>query len=243
MSLTPVSAELSLGEIVNDDLRAATVFERFGLDYCCGGQQTLVDACAKRGIDPTAVTTALRALGPLTDADRLPDEWKDLDRLTRYIIDHHHTYVTSSIPSINSMLNRLVDKHSERHPELISLRATFRALGEELSAHLLKEENLLFPAIDQMAQRRRGVEAGSAMFATVLHPVRVMEDDHQEAGELVGQIRSLTGGSFTPPDDACTTYRACFAELERFEQDLHRHIHLENNVLFPRALDLERLVG
>ena len=243
MSQPTAPADLILADVVNDDLRAAPLFERFGLDYCCGGRQSLAEACAKRGVDPSAVLAALEAMGPTTDADRLPEEWNDLDRLTRYIVDHHHTYVTTSIPAINGSLNRIVDKHGDRHPELITLRATFRALGDELLAHLQKEENLLFPAIDQMAQRRRGLSAGSAMFATVLHPVRVMEDDHQEAGALIEQIRALTGGHFTPPDDACTTYRACFAELERFEQDLHRHIHLENNVLFPRALDLERLVG
>ena len=243
MSYTPTSADPLLADVVNDDLRAATVFERFELDYCCGGHQTLLEACAKRGVDPDAVRAALETLGPATEADKLPAEWQDLDQLTRYIVDHHHTYVTSSIPSINNSLNRIAEKHGERHPELLQLRATFRALGEELLVHLLKEENLLFPAIDEMARRQRGIENGAPMFATVLHPVRVMEDDHQEAGELIERVRTLTGGHYTPPDDACTTYTACFAELARFEQDLHRHIHLENNVLFPRALELERTVG
>lgn len=233
----------ALADIVNQDLRAAPIFESFGLDYCCAGQQTLADACAKRSVDPVVVLDALGRIGPTSEAVRLPDAWDELDALTRHIVAHHHTYVTSSVPALQQMLDKLVTVHGERHPELAALRATFRALGNDLLQHLMKEEQLLFPAIDQLARQRRGVPGAGTMFATVLHPVRVMEDDHQDAGALIERIRQLTGGYYEPPADACTTYRACFAELRRFEEDLHRHIHLENNVLFPRALDLERALG
>lgn len=238
------TADRLLGDIVSDDLRTAAIFERFGLDYCCNGQRTLREACQARSIPAADVVAALDGLGVPTEDDRLPAEWHALDALTRHIVQHHHHYVTTSIPAINQSLDKLVSVHGDRHPELRDLRAVFRSLGDELLTHLQKEENLLFPAIDEMARAQRGdTSAGPGMFATVLHPVRVMEEDHHEAGQMLARLRDLSGGNFEPPADACNTYRACFAELRRFEDDLHRHIHLENNVLFPRALDLERTLG
>jgi regulator of cell morphogenesis and NO signaling len=241
MQTTSQTTDRMLGDIVTDDLRAAGVMERFGLDYCCGGQRSLADACQAKSIPVDQVLNALAALGPATDTDVPPAEWRELDSLTRYIVETHHRYVSNSVPAINAGLDKLAAAHGTRHPELTTIRATFRALGDELLTHMMKEEQLLFPAIDEMARRMRGLPSnGPGMFATVLHPVRMMEDDHQEAGQLAEQIRTLTGGNYDPPADGCGTYRACFAELRRFEQDLHRHVHLENNVLFPGALAAER---
>ena len=244
MPTTSHIADRMLGDIVTEDLRAAAVMERFGLDYCCGGQRTLGQACEAKQIDPARVLSALQALGPATDADQSPAEWRELDALTRYIVETHHRYVANSVPAINGSLDKLVAVHGTQHPELTTIRATFRALGSDLLAHMMKEESLLFPAIDELARRCRGEAAdGPGTFATVLHPVRMMEDDHQEAGQLLEKLRELSGGNYDPPADGCGTYRACFAELRRFEQDLHRHVHLENNVLFPGALDAERTLG
>ena len=244
MPTTSQIADRMLGDIVTEDLRAAAVMERFGLDYCCGGQRTLGQACEAKQIDLAGVLSALQVLGPATDTDQLPEAWRELDALTRYIIDTHHRYVTISVPAINASLDKLVAVHGTQHSELTAIRTTFRALGEELLTHMMKEESLLFPAIDELARRHRGeASSGPGMFATILHPVRMMEDDHQEAGQLAAQLRALTGGNYDPPADGCGTYRACFAELRRFEQDLHRHVHLENNVLFPGALDVERMLG
>ena len=143
-------------------------------------------------------------------------------------------------PSIQTWLARLVARHGGRHPELIQVRDTFDRLTYELATHMTKEENILFPAIDELAAARRaGDRLPASPFGTVLNPVRVMEDDHRAAGDFLARIRTLTH-DFTLPDDACTTYRLCFRELERFENDLHWHVHLENNVLFPRALELEQ---
>jgi regulator of cell morphogenesis and NO signaling len=233
-----------LGDIVTEDLRAAAVMERFGLDYCCGGQRSLRDACQAKSIRMDEVISALYALGPASDHDQLPAERRELDALTRYIVESHHRYVKNSVPAINASLDKLVAAHGARHPELGTMRATFRALGDDMMAHMMKEEQLLFPAIDELARRLRGLNpSGPGMFATILHPVRMMEDDHQEAGQLLERLRELSGGNYDPPADGCGTYRACFAELQRFEQDLHRHVHLENNVLFPGALDAERTLG
>lgn len=244
MQTTSQTTDRMLGDIVTEDLRAAAVMERFGLDYCCGGQRSLGKACQAKSIDPDAVLSALEALGPASDSSTLPTEWRELDALTRHVVDTHHRYVRTSVPAINASLEKLVGAHGARHPELSQIRGTFSVLGDELLAHMMKEEMMLFPAIDDIARRLRGESSdGPGMFDTVMHPVRVMEDDHQEAGQLLTQLRSLTGGSYDPPTDGCGTYRACFAELRRFEEDLHRHIHLENNVLFKGALEAERLLG
>jgi regulator of cell morphogenesis and NO signaling len=242
MTRSPSSiAERSLSDIVNDDLRGATVFERFGLDYCCHGHQSLEEAARARGVAVATVVEALAALGAPTPDSQLPGAWEDLDVLTRHIFDHHHRYVRTSIPTLNTQLDKLVSRHGERHPELAQVRLTFRQLADELLSHLEKEENLLFPHIDEMAAAHRaGQTPPPGPFATALHPIRVMEADHTLAGDLMAHLRQLTGG-FAPPADACTTYRACYAELAHFEADLHRHIHLENNVLFPRTMELERI--
>jgi regulator of cell morphogenesis and NO signaling len=241
MTPTPSSpAERPLGDFVNDDFRAATVFERFGLDYCCHGHQSLEDAARARGVPVAAVIDALSALGAPTPDSQVPAAWSDLANLTRHIVDHHHRYVRTAIPTLNTQLDKLVSRHGERHAELSQVRLTFRQLGDELLTHLDKEENLLFPHLDEMAAANRdGQPLPPGPFATALHPIRVMEADHTLAGDLVQHLRQLTG-NFVPPADACTTYRGCYAELAHFEADLHRHIHLENNVLFPRALELER---
>jgi len=228
----------SLGELVTEDTRAATVFERFGLDYCCRGHQTLEDAARDQGTPLHAVVAALEALGPPTSSDRA-DEGASLDQLTRLIVERHHRYVRESMPAITAWLDKLVARHGARHAELIEARDLFRQVTDELTAHMAKEENILFPFIDALATAERsGRHPVASPFGTIVNPVRVMEADHALVGNLLARLRALTAG-FEPPADACTTYRLCYAELSRFEADLHRHVHLENNILFPRALDLE----
>jgi regulator of cell morphogenesis and NO signaling len=229
----------TLGEIVNDDSRAALVLERFGLDYCCGGQQTLAEASADSSLPLAPIVDALAALGA-PDPDDADRRWTDLDALARHIIDRHHRYVREMIPAIDTWLAKLVSRHGKRHPELAVIWQTFSELSKELTSHMAKEETLLFPAISDLAAARRGSgRLPASPFGTVLHPVRAMEDEHRAAGELLGRLRTLTA-NYTPPDDACTTYRLCYGELQRFQADLVQHVHLENNVLFPRALELER---
>ena len=236
---TPPVAQQTLGDLVHADGRAARVFARFGLDFCCGGRRTLDAAVEARGVSLDDVLGSLAALGEATASDREPAEWRDLDVLVRHILDRHHAYVQEASPTIGKWLDRLVDRHSATRPELVEVRQTFAALAEELLTHMMKEENILFPAITELAEARRtGAHRPASPFGTLANPVRVMEADHALAGDLMGQLRTLTS-DFTPPDDACATYRSCYAELARYEQDLHQHVHLENNVLFPRAIDLE----
>jgi regulator of cell morphogenesis and NO signaling len=238
--LTAHFAQQTLGDLVHQDARAAHVFERFGLDFCCGGRRTLTEAAEAHGVRLEAVVEELQALGDPTPESLEPAEWKDLDVLVQHILDRHHTYIRETAPAIQAWLVRLVERHGARHAELAAMQQVFRQLAEELDTHMVKEEHILFPYIKDLAvTRRRGGALPMGPFGTVLNPVRVMEADHALVGELVGRLRDLSG-RYVPPEDACTTYKLCFAELARFELDIHRHIHLENNVLFPRALELER---
>ena len=231
--------ERPLADIVTADSRTAVVFDRFGLDYCCQGHQTLADAAARAGVAIDAVLTDIDGLGPANAADAV-EEWKELDDLSRYIVKRHHGFVKERTPVIAAYLDKLVARHGERHPELAEVRAIFTSLGEEMAAHMMKEENILFPFIELLAiNSRKGGRLPAGPFGTVMNPVRMMEEDHREAGEHLASLRRLTN-AYTPPADGCTTYRLCYKELADFEADLHRHIHLENSVMFPQALELER---
>jgi regulator of cell morphogenesis and NO signaling len=226
-----------LSDLVKENVRAAVVFEQFGLDYCCHGQQTLEEAVRDRSVSLDAVMAALESLGPAAPGDQGASV-APLDELTRLIVSRHHAYVRESIPAITAWLAKLATRHGGRHAELAEVRDTFAELADELTTHMAKEENILFPYIEALAATQRGGQAPLSPFGTIQNPVRVMEADHQLAGKLLEKLRKLTAG-YQPPADGCTTYQACYAELARFEADLHRHIHLENNVLFPRALEAE----
>lgn len=237
------AAERSLGELVQEDGRAARVFERFGLDFCCNGRRTLREAADTQHVPLDEIIGALADLGRPAATDTEPDEWRDLRVLVSHIVGQHHSYVRSVSPAVIAWLDRLVERHGNRHPELEAIRQTFGELAAELAMHMKKEENVLFPYITFLAAGNPdGARMPAGAFGTVLHPIQVMEADHAYAGELSDRLRTLSGGFVAPPD-ACTTYRLCYAELERFERDLHRHIHLENNVLFPRAIDQEQKRG
>ena len=228
----------TLGELVTDYPRTAAIFEGLGFDYCCRGHQTLADATANRGLPlPTVLEAIGAAAQPTADEPSIAD--LELDDLTRYIVDRHHRYVREMSPAISAWLDKLVTRHGARHPELAEIRSRFAALKDELMAHMMKEEHILFPFIDELAAARRsGARLPRGPFGTVINPVRVMEHDHRQVGDLMAELRTATDG-FTPPSDACRTYQLCFAELSKFERDLHQHIHLENNVLFPRAIEIE----
>jgi regulator of cell morphogenesis and NO signaling len=231
--------ERPLGDIVTDDGRTAEIFERFGLDYCCHGHQTLADAAARAHVMVDDVVGAIAELGPATQSGAIavPDE---LDDLSRHIVNRHHGYVRQRTPVIAGYLDKLVDRHGDRHPELREVRDAFGRLTAEMTVHMAKEENILFPFIELLAiNDRKGGRLPAGPFGTVMNPVRMMEEDHRETGELLAALRRMTGG-YVPPSDGCTTYRLCYAALAEFEADLHRHIHLENSVLFPRAIEIER---
>ena len=232
------SFERTVGDIVATDFRAASVFEQFGIDFCCGGRRSVAEACRAAEVDPAVVERALDAL-PAAQGSEEEDvaSWR-VDRLIDHILSTHHAYIRSALPTLSSYLAKLVEVHGQRHPELSRVASSVEHLGRELLQHMMKEERVLFPYIRTLATSN-GDTPRSSPFGTVQNPIRMMEREHVEAGEEMNVIRELTNG-YTAPADGCTTYRVAFEELARFDRDLHRHVHLENNVLFPKAVELER---
>jgi len=227
----------TVGDIVAGDFRTAGVFEQFGIDFCCGGRRSLSDACRAASADPADLIRALDALPPNTADDevtRLP-----LDRLVDHIVARHHGYIRSAIPAIAHHLTKLQEAHGARHPELARIAAAFERVSVDMQQHLVKEEQVVFPYMrDLVDHAREPCGALLSPFGTVENPIRMLEREHRDAADELRMIRELTGGYATPVD-GCTTYAVCMAELDQFERDLHRHVHLENNVLFPRAVALE----
>lgn len=228
----------TVGEIVAADFRTARVFEEFGIDFCCGGRQSIAEACENAAIDQQTVECALRALPPVAEqADHDVTRWSP-DRLIEHILTNHHAYIRATLPSIGRQLAKLVEVHGRSHPELTCIAASFDLVSRDLLQHMMKEERVLFPYIRELASTNRR-EFAHSPFGTVANPIRMMEREHRDAGDALRLIRELTNG-YVPPADGCATYRVCLAQLAEFERDLHRHVHLENNVLFPKAVELER---
>lgn len=229
----------TLGAIVAADHRAAVVFERFGLDFCCGGHQTLTEVCQRPAVDAGALLQALDTL----DGEGGRAEWGTaawpLDTLIDHILSSHHAYVRASIPLVAAHVTRIASVHGERSPELHEVSRLFDRISLDLTRHMRKEEEILFPYIRALVTAERtGRLLRPSPFGTVQNPIRMMEAEHQEAGDELRLIRELTH-DYALPDFACATYEVCFEELQNFERDLHRHVHLENNVLFPGAIQLE----
>ncbi|HMF99317.1 MAG TPA: iron-sulfur cluster repair di-iron protein [Vicinamibacterales bacterium] len=228
----------TIGDIVALDFRAAAVFEQFGIDFCCGGRRSVAEACRSAAVNPQDVEAAIEALPPDAASEFDVRVWP-LDRLIDHIVTMHHGYVRSSMPTIQQYLARLVEVHGQRHPELMNVAAAFDAIAAEMSHHMLKEEHVLFPYVRELEAQAGTCGRRLSPFGTVENPIRMMEREHRDAADALQAIRDLTHG-YAAPDDGCTTYRVCMAELTRFERDLHQHVHLENNVLFPRAIALEQ---
>ena len=234
--MAEIANSTTVGQLVAERPSRARVFERFGLDYCCGGKQALGDACAAQGLETQRVSAALREADQQRAA---PDEtdWTHatLSELIANILDQHHAYLRRELPRLTEIAAKVHSVHGERHPELAEVRQTYDGLRAELEAHMLKEEQILFPLIQAM-ESLQTVEA--AHCGSVRNPIRVMEHEHDSAGAALAQMRRLTN-DFRMPEDGCNTYRAMLDGLAELEADLHQHIHKENNILFPRATELE----
>ena len=228
----------TVGEIVAADFRAADVFEEFGIDFCCSGRRTLADACRAAAVDAGTVARAVEALPPAVNTDDDPAAWP-VPRLIDAIVTTHHAYVRAATPSIARHLTKLVEVHGPRHPELLRVALYFEQVAADMEQHMLKEERILFPYICDLAESGEGCLPSQSPFGTVANPIQMMEREHQDVGDALRLIRELTRGYATPAD-GCTTYDITMAELIRFERDLHRHVHLEDNVLFPAALQMEQ---
>src|SRR5438067_613733 len=208
----------TVGAIVAADFRAAAVFQRFGIDFCWSGRRSLTEACHTAAADPEEVMRALGELPirPVSDADDVT-HWS-VDRLIDHIVATHHAYVRSAIPTIGRYLKKLSDVHGERHPELHRVAAYFDQIGADLEQHLVKEEQVLFPYVRELAENaKQTCGAILSPFGTVANPIRMMEREHRDVGDGLRIIRELTRG-YTAPADGCTTYAVCMRQLDRFEQ-------------------------
>lgn len=217
----------TVGGLVAERPEWARVFEELGIDYCCGGRRTLREACEGRGLSLDAVLRRLAA----ADAERPTGEpdWTaaPLAVLCDHIVHTHHAFLRRELPRVGRLLIKVVGVHGDRHPELFRVDALFGPFARDMDHHMAKEEQILFPLVKRLA-------AGEPVGMNPLAPVRVMEAEHDQAGAALAEMRRLTD-DFRPPEGACASYRAALAGLSAIEQDLHRHVHTENNILFPRT--------
>ena len=218
---------------------ATRVFERLKIDYCCGGGKQLDEACAAAGVTLNELSTMLEEAGASRNGAARDFSTASLAELIRHIVDTHHVYTREESARIQSLLAKVCAKHGENHPELFDVATLFRKLDADLQPHLFKEEQVLFPYVLRLEAAAEGkTPRPFAPFGTVNNPVRMMMYEHDTAGDLLREIRSAAR-DFKLPEGACMSFRALYDALEAFERDLHQHIHLENNVLFPRAVELE----
>ena len=230
----------TLGEIAVKDLRKAEVFKKYGLDFCCGGKKTVKEACAEKGIDATKVEQDLQKadnFAPASTARPLPyNDW-NLDFLADYVVNTHHSYVKQSIPDIRAYSTKVANVHGDIHPELIIINKLVQEVCDEMTEHMVKEEEVVFPYVKQVFHKSNGKNFGE--FETIKTPIDIMEAEHELVGRNMEEVRLLSK-NYTLPKDACASYGYLFKKLDEFENDLHIHIHLENNIMFPKAIALEK---
>jgi len=235
-------AEETLGDIVAKDLSKAEVFKKYGLDFCCGGKKTVKEACAEKGVDFTKVQKELQNSDKTSVTTRpLPyNDWS-LDFLADYIVNTHHSYVKKTIPDIRTYADKVAKVHGAHHPELLKINKLAQEVCEEMSSHMVKEETVLFPYLKQLvAAKNNGTEKVKfGNLETVETPISMMEMEHEVVGNNMEEIREISN-NYQIPDDGCASYSFLFKTLNEFENDLHIHVHLENNILFPKALDMEK---
>ena len=228
-----------IGELVAKDYRAASVFKKYGIDFCCQGNRTINDACDTKEIDIDSVLNDLNNIGTANKSSGIDFQSWPLDLLADYIEKTHHRYVVDKSSEITPYLSKICDVHGSIHPELHEIKDLFQKVVENLAQHMKKEELLLFPFIRIMEKAKRSGELlQKPSFGNIKNPINEMEDEHLAEGDRFRNIEKLSN-SYTPPEDACNTYRVTFAMLKEFEEDLHLHIHLENNILFPKAILME----
>lgn len=235
-------SELTIGELVAQDFRKAQVFKKHGIDFCCRGNVTIDEVCEKKNIDSAQLKEELIAIDNLvTDTTEDYNNW-DLSELADYIVNKHHRYVEDSLPLLHEFGIKVCRVHGDRHPELQEIYRNFCDVAEELTAHMPKEEHVLFPYIKQLNEAKKlGISIDRPGFGTIQNPIKMMEMEHISAGTSMDKAKELSN-NFTPPEGACATYTVLFLKLSEFETDLHHHIHLENNILFKKAIELEKVI-
>lgn len=230
----------TIGDFVTKDYRTAGIFSKYGIDFCCKGQRTIDEVCKKKDINEAHLLEELNAVFVTINESTIDFNSWPLDLLIDYIEKIHHRYVEEKTQILIPFLDKLCSVHGSNHPELLEIKTLFNDSAKELAAHMKKEELILFPFIREMitATKSHGT-IGKPYFETVKNPIAMMMNEHEAEGERFRTISALTN-NYATPEDGCNTYKATYAMLHEFEQDLYKHIHLENNILFPKAKALEK---
>ncbi len=229
-------AEKKVGSIVAGNFRTAKIFTDYGIDFCCKGGIKLSDACEKKGVDLDKISAELEQVVKLQDESNYQDF--GMADLVDHIVGVHHKYVETTIPALKFYLDKIAKVHGDNHPELLEIRDEFFNTADALTSHMKKEEFILFPYIKAMESARKNhFPLSPAHFGDIENPISMMEEEHDTEGERFRKIYALSN-NYTPPADACQTYKVAFLMLQEFENDLHTHIHLENNILFPEAKEV-----
>jgi regulator of cell morphogenesis and NO signaling len=238
-----ITTHTPVGEIVKANFKAASAFQANRIDYCCGGHQSVLEACEKAGVKSEVLIKQLEEILQDSDPDTEYINNLELSVLADYIVNRHHSYVRKYIPFLTQSLQKIADVHGANHPELTEVRDHFLASAGELTKHMQNEELVLFPYVKQLEKAKKENKAKPvSAFGSVMNPIESMIQEHQNEGERFELMAQLTG-NYRVPEDGCTTYEVSLKQLADFEKDLHRHIHLENNILFVKAKELEESFG
>lgn len=231
-------AEQTLATIVTGNHQVVPVLEKYDLDFCCKGKRTLAEACREKGIKMESITQELASLTNESSKRQLPFTEMSAEQLISYILIHHHFYVKQAMPTIITHLNKVATRHGDRFTYMKDVYDLFEIVAKEMCVHMEKEETILFPRIKEAENLFRSGRRSEILAVSIQNPINAMEADHEEAGNSMYEIRTLTN-NYTAPENACTTFTVTLAELKEFEEDLHRHVHLENNILFPKAIQFQ----
>ncbi len=237
-----ITLDTKVGEIVRTNFSTARIFEAHNIDFCCGGNISLNDAAKKEGINTSKLVVELNTALQKKDKDSDIIESLSLAGLCDHIVSTHHTYINEAIPFLQQKLQKLSEVHGENHPEIFEVKASFMEAAAKLAAHMKEEESVLFPHIRQLEKNRIEGGARPANMGLAMSAIRQMEAEHQVEGERFLKLSEITNNYSVPPD-GCSTFEVTYKTLGEFEKDLHRHIHLENNVLFPKAVKLEKVIA
>lgn len=237
-----VSTARTVRELAVEIPEATRIFEKIGIDYCCGGNKSLEEACTTANISVDEILDSLELAEQTARAKQKDRNWQaePLAELVAHINSTHHKYTREELARLGPLFDKVVSVHGKNHPELQNVRAAFRGMAQELTTHMMKEEAVLFPYIVRMEEAVIQKEPVlPPPFGSVQNPVAMMMHEHDSAGDALRTMRQASAG-YTPPGDACISYQTLYKALGDFEKDLHQHIHLENNILFPRAIEMER---
>lgn len=229
----------TVAEIVTENIKTADVFKKNGIDFCCGGHVSVQEICAKKGVDYSKIKEEILNVGKTPSTGHDFNSW-DIDFLADYIVNTHHKYVAEANQLIIEYSDKVAKVHGHHYTETVEINHLFHELANELNAHMKKEENILFPFIRAIGKaKKEGTPLSPPPFGTIQNPINMMEMEHTGAGDILRKIAELSN-NYTPPADACNTYRALYHSLEEYQNDLFQHIHLENNILFPKAIKFEQ---